>query len=357
MSGAGLKILVLADSRSFHIERYAAELRRHECVVLIASLESGTVAHIPLRRRSRVNTFAYALAAGETARLIDSFQPDIIDAHYASGYGFLLSRLRGRPRPAVLHLWGSDILRVPGKSWFHKRKVIAALKAPERIVADSAFLADKAAALTRIRRPDVISWGIEARYLARHRSDYNLGRPLRVIVPRLHEPVYDNEFILASLKDLIDSGKIRLTFPAFGSGYESFAAAAAGLVGDRLHCYEKLPRDEFIEMMASHDVYLSAARSDSFPVTLIEAMALGLIPVVADIPGVREWLPEGAGYTFPPRRAAELRSIVAGLVERGDPHQQMRRDNLERVRGCCLFEENIGRQIRLMREVAQEWKP
>ena len=34
MSGDPLRVLVLADSRSFHTERYVAELRRQGCEVL-----------------------------------------------------------------------------------------------------------------------------------------------------------------------------------------------------------------------------------------------------------------------------------------------------------------------------------
>ena len=52
MSDAGIKILVLADSRAFHTERYVRELRNQGCRVLLASLERGNTHHFHLKHRA-----------------------------------------------------------------------------------------------------------------------------------------------------------------------------------------------------------------------------------------------------------------------------------------------------------------
>jgi len=352
MSDTTFKVLMAADASSFHTARFADELRRQGCTVRVISLEPGEIEHVSLRRRFPVSTVAYALAAREMARIIESFQPDIINAHYAAGYGFMVARL-GRPRPPiVLHVWGSDILRVPARSWIGRRKVVAALRAAGAVVADSEYLAGAVRELVDVKRIEVISWGIEAKYLTQHKVDYHFSSPLRIIVPRMHEPVYNNIFILKALAEPIRSGQIELTVPDFGSRVGDFRREASRLTGDRVHYYQRCDRDEFIKLMASHDVYLSAAQSDSSPVSLIEAMALGLVPVVGDIPGVHEWLTEGSGYLFPVDNPDRLREIVGQLVDESGDAAVMRRANLNRVREHGLFEENMRRQIDLMRDVA-----
>jgi glycosyltransferase involved in cell wall biosynthesis len=108
--------------------------------------------------------------------------------------------------------------------------------------------------------------------------------------------------------------------------------------------------------MASHDVYLSSAVSDSSPATLIEAMGLGLIPICGDIPGIREWLQEDRGYVFDLYSADQLRNRIAALIDSGDAHGEMRERNLARVKESAIFEDNIAQTIAIMRELIEERK-
>ncbi len=347
------RVLVLADSRSFHTERFVAELKRQGVEVRLASLEAGEIEHVRLSRRGPVSTVAYRAAVGRVRKLVAEFAPDCISAHYAAGYGYLAAHLKRNRPPVLLHVWGSDVLVVPKKSFLHKRKVVSALKGADAIVADSAYLAEATEVLGAVQRPRVFAWGIEERHLGLHKSSYEPGQPLRVIVPRLHEPVYNNFFIVKALAEFIRDKQIEVTFPAFGSRYEDFRRRARKAVGGRVRYYEKLSRRDFLELMASHDVFLSAAKSDSSPVSLIESMALGLIPVVADIPGVREWLTEDSGIRFRQDDATELQAVFHELVTARDPHEAMRRRNLEKVKQEGIFEKNVAGQVEMMKELAE----
>ncbi len=357
MTDGRLNILVLGDSRSFHIERYVTELRHQNCHVMVASLEAGTMHHYTLKSRTIIRSFWYALAATEVRAVIKKFKPDIIDVHFASGYGFTAALAQARSfAPVFLHLWGSDVLIVPEKSRFHRRKTAYALAQADFVTADSQFLLDEADELARIRRSRVIPWGMERRFLNLHRTDYSLGKPLRIIVPRPQEKIYNNMFVVRALEPLINSGQVRVTFPAWGSLLGHFRLNSRTLVDDRLDFYEKLPRADFLALMASHDVYLSSAVSDSSPATLIEAMGLGLIPISGDIPGVREWLHDGQGYLFDLYRAEQLRNRIAALIDTGDEHREMRERNLARVKASAIFEDNVAQTIAIMRELIEERK-
>jgi len=191
VSDSEFRVLVLADSRSFHTDRLIRELNRQGCSALLLSAEDGSTPRETLARRGPLSTLTYALNTSTVMRLVQKFRPNIINAHYASGYGFLASRLKRRELPVLLHVWGSDVLVVPGKSFVHRWKVRHALRAADHVVADSQYLARSAAALAPEIRTEVIPWGVERRHFDLHRSDYALGSPLRIIVPRQHEPIYD----------------------------------------------------------------------------------------------------------------------------------------------------------------------
>ncbi len=350
MSGDRLKVLVLADSRSFHTERYVAEMRRQGCRVLLLSLENGHVFHYDLRRRGPVRALHYPLAAREIRTIVRRFVPDIVNPHFASGYGFAAA-LIGHATPILLHVWGSDVLIVPHKSMLHCLKTKLALRRADAVIGDSDYLLREAGKIAELKEARTIAWGVEREYLSYHRDSYRMSRPLKIIVPRPHERVYNNTFVVGALAPLIQEDQIEVTFPGFGSLLPEFQQQARQLVGDKLKFYTKLPRPEFLRFVASHDLFLSAAVSDSSPVSLIEAMALGLIPVAADIPGVREWLSEDRGYRYGPSDPAGLREVISRIARSDDDHAAMRRRNLEKVKQQAVFEDNIAETIAIMRDL------
>lgn len=357
MSDQPLRILVLADAGSYHTERYVAELRRQGCEVLLTSLEEGRIDYYRLRRKGFVQLFWYVLAASEVKRLVRQFQPDVINPHFVSGYGFTVALAQAKKSaPVVSQLWGSDVLLVPGKSIFHARKTANALTHADLILADSQYVIDQARKLADIGDWRVIPWGIEREYLAYRKPDFQIGRPLKIIVPRPHEKVYDNFFVVQALAPMINTGLVEVTFPSFGTLSGHFRLNAKPLVGDALRFYEPLDRPDFLKLMAEHDVYLSAAISDSSPVSLIEAMALGLIPVAANIEGVREWLSRRNGYPYELYDAAALQKVIGDIVQGRDDHHEIRRRNFELVERKGIFEENMAETIGLMRKLAAEWK-
>lgn len=355
MTKPSLRVLVLGDFRSFHLIRYISELRGQGCEVITASLEDGEVVAHQLQRRGLLTMFHYPLSSFEIRGLVKTVRPDIINPHFASGYGFSAALAKtGDMPPIALHLWGSDILIVPGKSIFHRHKTAFALRAADLVIGDSRYLVEEAGMIAKLGRAEVIPWGIEEEYLRLHRTDYALGNPLRIIVPRPHEPLYNNHFLLRALAPLLREDIVRLTFPAFGSLYEMFRAEGEQLVPNGIKYYDKLSRDKFLRFMAGHDCYLSAAISDSSPVSMIEAMALGLLPVVADIRGVREWLTPEGGWLYEQDNAEELLSVFRKIISLDDNCSQKRQENLARVKNDGLFEQNISRTIALMRKLAPE---
>lgn len=51
---------------------------------------------------------------------------------------------------------------------------------------------------------------------------------------------------------------------------------------DRFRFFKKLPRDEYMSYMKNGDIYLFPSREEGCPMSLIEAMSYGLVPIAAD---------------------------------------------------------------------------
>ena len=348
------RILLLSDAASFHTERFARQLKRQGCRVVTASLEEGSMRSIRLKRLGPVKSFHYLLAVPQLKGIIKRFKPDVINAHYACGYGFIAVQARGdKGAPIILNIWGSDVLVVPHKSSQHKLKTRRAIEGAEWVFGDSEYLMRRAGEIGSIKNSQVVPWGIEAQYLKLHKESYRLSRPLQIITPRVHEDVYNNEFILKALTPLLQQGKVELTIPDFGSKVEKFRVLAGGLQRSGVHLYRKLDRYQFLKFMAGHDVYLSASRSDSSPASLIEAMALGLIPVAADTDGVKEWLTPESGFRFEPDNVDRLCSLISNMAVDANPYEEMRKKNLERVKREAIFEKNVSKQVEIMKSLVK----
>ncbi len=358
LSANRFRVLVLADSRAFHTERYVAELLRQGCHVLLASLERGKMLHFRLRKRGPFGFLHYAMSATEIKALIREYKPDIVNPHFASGYGFAAAlAVSGRQVPVLLHLWGSDILLVPKKSLLHKRKTAFALHSADHVLGDSEYLIQEASSLAHLKAKSVIPWGIEKQFVLPEVPDRKLSVPLRIIVPRPHLGVYNNELILHELSPLIGDGRITISFPEWGANANGFVEKAGWLIDNGIALYKRMPRVDFPAFVASHDVFLSAAKSDSSPASMLEAMGLGLIPVAADIPGVREWLTDDNGYLFDSSVSGALATVVQGMLEGRNDHTAMRKANIERIRAEALFEDNVARTLEIMRTLAAGEKP
>ena len=339
---------MLADCRSVHTQRFADELRRQGCEVLLASLERGPEEAIRLPRRC-VPPLRYFVVTDVIRRLVRDFRPDVVNAHFASGYGVTaaLARIQSGPRLA-LNLWGSDILHVPGKSILHQWKTIYALRSADIVFADSHFLLNEAGKIATIKWGEVISWGIERDALGLRKQSYAFCTPCRIIVPRFHAALYGNVRIVEALRGPVEAGRITLTFPASGPKLSEFRRRYADLIDNGIELYEHLSRNQFLDYMAEHDIYLSNAAWDSSPVSLIEAMGLGLLPVVADTPGIDDWLGSENGFRFNRNKLSELTHTIVSILDAGDEHAEMRQRNYDKVLRYGIFEDNVARHLEFM---------
>jgi glycosyltransferase involved in cell wall biosynthesis len=119
------------------------------------------------------------------------------------------------------------------------------------------------------------------------------------------------------------------------AGDGSLRAALESLASRRLPAGRwrfvgRLEAREMAEWLGRADVYLSASRSDSTSLSLLEAMASGAVPVVSDIEGNREWVGDGQGARLfaPGDRDGLTRALDAAL---DDPDWRERARTLNRT--------------------------
>ena len=355
-----MRVLLLADGSSVHAGRYQAEMKRQGVEIILASLEEGKTVDVSLPRKTGINAVDYVLARSMINSLVDKYAVDIINPHFASGYGFMtaLSGVHER-KPVMLHCLGSDILISPKKSWLHRKRVAMALSRANMIMVDSEFLGRRAQEICPGIEYKVVLWGADAaafeQFTKKMKSGVDWKKPLRIVVPRPHYKVYNNKFILESLKELINEGSIQVTFAAWGDSYNDFTKLAKEICpSGGVRYYDFLARESLAEFLSGFDIYLSASLSDSSPASLVEAMAIGLFPVVGEIPGVREWVDNDKGRLFDLHDKDSLQEAVKNLLKPPANLVEILKNNHTLAKDRGKFADNIMTTIGFMERMVNE---
>ena len=353
-----MRLLVLASADVVHSRRWAGFFlgRGHE--VRLATLEpsaAGSPAEYCLPVRSRIRWLKYMLAAPALKELIRVFRPELVNAHFVSGYGFLAA-LAGSARPLALSAWGSDILLNPGRSPFHRLRTRYALRQADLVTCDagvvSAALVKLGVSAGKILQ---VPMGIDPAVF-HPRGDASPGeghKPLKIISTRRLEPLYGLQTVLeaaAALKSRQVEFALTIVGEGSARGELELRSRELGLEG-RVFFRGELPQPELAAALREADIYLSASLSDSTSVSLLEAMASGVFPVVSAIPGNREWVEDNrGGLTFPPGDP----SALAGCLLRAKDELELRKTaagiNLELIQKKAIWQDNM----KLVEEKFQE---
>jgi glycosyltransferase involved in cell wall biosynthesis len=166
------------------------------------------------------------------------------------------------------------------------------------------------------------------------------ARPLR--------PLYRVDVLieaLATLSGRLDDWQCSI----FGDGPERPALEARvhelGL-GDRISFHGQRPPEEVEEALAAADLYVSFAESDGASIALLEALALGAVPVVSDIASNRAWVRDGENgvlTTIDPLSAAEAieRALALDRSSVRAANQQLVGERADRERNLGRLEERL----------------
>jgi glycosyltransferase involved in cell wall biosynthesis len=207
--------------------------------------------------------------------------------------------------PTLTVSWGYDLLGPDLKANNDYREaVMNALNRSSGVLVDSlASLRVVEELGTQQGEVYYLPWGVEESFLKAERlkifRDSDMKDKLTFITTRNHESIYNVELVIKSFLDASVSGS-KLLVAGTGSQTEHLKQVVASNVssGIEVEFLGRLTSEEMVEALLRSNFYISAALVDGSSVSLLEAMALGLVPIVPNLPGNREWVGDGAGYMF-----------------------------------------------------------
>jgi len=233
-------------------------------------------------------------------KLIITEKPDIIHGHWIIPTG-LIAAITGK-------LTGKKVINTA-----HGMDVRLSVKFPVSIFFKTAvWLSDKVTVVAGymkkgqlLKNSIIIPCGIDE-------SFYEVKADLlskTVISTRSLEPVYNIETLIKAIPLVIKQvPEARLMILGEGSEKQSLMKLADSLgISNKVTFAGRVNNFEIPAFFKNAKVYVSTSLEDGTSVSLLEALASGLIPVVSDIEANRAWIEDGIeGFLFPVKNPAYL---------------------------------------------------
>ena len=307
-------------------ERFDTTLAAHGYGPLADAASAVGVTFVSLRHlRRALNPFRDALGLVELVRVIRRRRPDIL--HASSSKAGILGRLAawfaGVPiRIFTVHGWAfAAYAGVPGWLYRLAERSMVPLTSATICVAEYERRAGIAAGACRAEHTVVIPNAVDVAAFPHAAPRGGLAE--LISVGRLRAP---KDFItLARALARLQPGSFRASLVGDGPDRSTIEAELARLgltdavvlLGDR---------SDVPELLARAELFVCSSRSEGMPVSILEAMAVGLPVVASRVGGVSEIVDDGrTGFLVAPGVVAALADALARLIDDRALREQMGR--------------------------------
>lgn len=344
-----MKIVLLSGASSIHTVRWAnglSDAGQEVYVIsqhpLLESLNKNVTVHLlPYR-----GILGYFTIVPAVKKLLAEIKPDIVNAHYASGYG-TTARLVNY-QPWLLSVWGSDVYDFPHKSFIHKWLVRKNLLASTAVASTSICMAEETRSFTpELKNITITPFGVDTSYYqsltsslsARDNSDSIVIGTVKSLASKYGIDTLLQAFalLLKDFKQVYPELENKLSLRLVGAGpqeAELKSLAQELNISERVTFVGRVESLDVPKELEKLDVYVALSRldSESFGVAIIEAGAAGRPVVVSDAGGLPEVVLDGkTGIVVPRENPQAAANAIAKLVLDSDLRIKMGDSGIEHV--------------------------
>ena len=344
-----------------HTQRWVEALHARGVELVLATQHDADgwapPAGVRMVRLPHSGTAGYFRNAVALRRLLREHAPDLLNAHYASGYG-TTAALAGF-HPLLLSVWGSDVYDFPHEgrvqAWLLRRN----LRRADRIASTSMSMAAQVQRLVPEAAPALITpFGIDTdRFAPRPaaHAGFVVGT-VKTLAPKYGIDVLLRGFAAFVASTMASGSDADASLVVVGDGpqraeLESLAASLG--LGRRVRFAGAVPHAEVTTWLNSFDVFAAVSRldSESFGVAVLEASACGLPVLVSDAGGLPEVVVHGGtGLVVPRDDVAALAAALRRLFDDAAARARFGAAGRERVLQHYGWRSSVDRMLGAYRD-------
>jgi len=358
-----MRIALLTNRRSIHSIRWCNSLaeRGHEIHLISMHPQIDPIRDDVIQYNLLpAPPWGYFIDVMQLKKLLAHIQPDVLHAHFASGYG-TLARL-SRYHPFILSVWGSDVFDFPSHSSLHRRILVDNLCASDWICSTSNIMARETTNLTNSikNRISVVPFGIDCntfRPLGGFRdSQYITIGTVKTMAVKYGIDILIEAFSILFHRISIESSpraeKLRLVL--VGGGPEKSKDDQTTMlkqmcvdlgIQEKVTFIGQVKHAEVPTWLNRFDIYAALSRnnSESFGVAVLEAGACELPVVASRVGGFPEVVQDGlTGYVVPNENASQAADAIYRLVADATLRANMGQAGRKFVRANFDWEQNVS---------------
>ena len=167
----------------------------------------------------------------------------------------------------------------------------------------------------------------------------NLSGPLRILYLGRLQREQKRVQLFPEILQALQAAGIPFRWTIAGTGPEEAwlkSTLQSGAANQTISFPGKVLYGDVPRLLTEHDVFLLASDYEGQPLSLLEAMVAGLVPVVSDLPsGIREVVDTDTGKLVPPESARGYAEAIIRLHENRDELQRLAVNAQEKAR--CEF--------------------
>jgi L-malate glycosyltransferase len=357
-----MRILLLSDADNPHTLKWASGLSKAGLTVGLFSFRkalSNIYNDIGIKllnenaydknivSRNLLQKLKYVTAVSSLKKAINTFNPDIVHAHYASSYGMVgaLSQFH----PFIISVWGSDIYDFP-KQGFLQKKLIKFNLSKAEIVCSTSHVMEKETKKFTDKEIVVIPFGVDTDIF--RKAPESGSNSIVIGTVKTMDEKYGIRFLVEAfniLRKKYSSLPLKLLLVGSGSqeAYLKTLVRNLNLESDTTFT-GFIPNDKVPIYHNKLDiaVYVSTLDSESFGVSVIESSACEKPVVVSRVGGLIEVVDENVtGFVVPPKNAAATADAIEKLLLNPQLQLQMGMEGRKKVLANYELQYCIGKMV------------
>lgn len=366
-----MKILFIAPANSIHTVRWVNALAEHGHEMHLACLinhknmnhdlnDAVTVYELPIP-----GTKGYYLNAFKLRKLAAQIKPDMINVHYASGYGTLM-RMAGL-KQSLLSVWGSDVYDFPYEGRLQMYIIRKNLRYARAIASTSRCMADQARAILKEEREIAVTpFGVN---LSEYQEKKEKASDTMMIgCIKTLEQKYGINYLIKAIRILIDdlqkenmydtAKKIRCRIYGDGSQKVMLQNLIEELRLEKVvTLMGRIPHEQVPSTLAKMDIFCVLSECESYGVAAVEASAAGLPVVVSDAPGFKEVIDNSVTGIIVEKKSPEKAArALKKLVLDDKLRDSMGKEGRKRVERLYDWKKNVDDMEDIYNKLAQDYE-